>query len=397
VIRGGSEILGGMRSRLGLGRHRTGSFHDRSALIVVTSMAPHVRDTLNLRGVMIRMLAALGPCLLVAFYNSGYQANLALARLGTTDVLGWRRVFLDALRIGYEPSSVAACVTHGALYVLPILLVTLITAGLWESLFAVARKRRLTEGFVVTAVLFTLILPPTAPLWQVVLGISFGTVIGKEIFGGTGKNFLNPALTSLVFLYFAYPNAMAGDPIWSGVAGYSGTTIFSMVAAGGVDIIGQAGIGWWQSFLGGVQGALGVTSTLACLFGAAVLLYTRVASWRVMAGVLIGMAVTATLCNWAGVGAAPILSLPWYWHFTLGSFAFGMVFLATDPVTGASTDTGRWVYGLLIGFMILLVRVANPVHPDGVMLAILLANMFAPLIDYGVIWANMRRRAQRRA
>jgi Na+-transporting NADH:ubiquinone oxidoreductase subunit B len=162
-------------------------------------------------------------------------------------------------------------------------------------------------------------------------------------------------------------------------------------------MIGQAGIGWWHSFLGGVQGALGVTSTLACLLGAVVLLYTRVASWRVMAGVLIGLVATASLCNWAGAGGAPILALPWYWHLSLGSFAFGMVFLATDPVTGAATDTGRWVYGLLIGFMIVLVRVANPVHPDGVMLAILLGNIFAPLIDYGVIWANMRRRALRRA
>jgi Na+-transporting NADH:ubiquinone oxidoreductase subunit B len=346
---------------------------------------------------MIRMLVALGPCLLVAVYNSGYQANLALAKLGMTDLPGWRGAFLDALRIGYEPSNVSACIAHGVLYVLPILLVALITAGLWESLFAIMRKRRLTEGFVVTAVLFTLILPPGAPLWQVALGISFGIVIGKEIFGGTGKNFLNPTLTSLVFLHFAYPNAMAGDPLWSGVAGYSGTTIFSMVAAGGVDVIGQAGIGWWQSFLGGVQGALGVTSTLACLLGAVVLLYTRVASWRVMAGVLIGLVATASLCNWAGASVAPILALPWYWHLTLGSFAFGMVFLATDPVTGAATDTGRWVYGLLIGFMIVLVRVANPVHPDGVMLAILLGNIFAPLIDYGVIWANMRRRALRRA
>ncbi|MHA1166061.1 MAG: RnfABCDGE type electron transport complex subunit D, partial [Alphaproteobacteria bacterium] len=317
-------------------------------------MAPHVRDTLNLRGVMIRMLVALGPCLIVAFYNSGYQANLALARLGMTDLPGWRGALLDALRIGYEPSSVWACIAHGALYVLPILLVTLITAGLWEALFAVARKRRLTEGFVVTAVLFTLILPPAAPLWQVALGLSFGIVIGKEIFGGTGKNFLNPALTSLVFLYFAYPNAMAGDPLWSGVAGYSGTTIFSIVAAGGVEMIGQTGIGWWQSFLGGIQGALGVTSTLACLLGAVVLLCTRVASWRVMAGILIGLVATASVCNWAGAGGAPILALPWYWHLTLGSFAFGMVFLATDPVTGAATDTGRWVYGLLIGFMIVL-------------------------------------------
>jgi len=396
-MNGRPEIHGNLGSKLRMRRHQTGSFRHRSGAVAVTSAAPHVRDSMNLRGIMTRMLVALGPCLFMAFYNSGYQANVALAKLGTTDLPGWRGALLGALRIGFEPSNIGACVVHGALYVLPILFVALITGGLWESLFAVVRKRPQIEGVVVTAVLFTLILPPAAPLWQVALGISFGIVIGKEIFGGTGKNFLNPALTSLVFLHFAYPSEMAGDPIWSGVAGYSGTTIFNMVAAGGVDVIGHAGIGWWQSFLGRIQGALGVTSTLACLLGAAVLLYTRVASWRVMAGVMIGLVATASLCNWAGAGAAPILSLPWYWHFTLGSFAFGMVFMATDPVTGAATDAGRWVYGLLIGFMVVLVRVANPVHPDGVMLAILLGNVFAPLIDYGVIWANTRRRALRGA
>lgn len=354
--------------------------------------APHVRDSMNLQGVRKRMLIALTPCLFQALYNTGYQANLALAKLGMTNAPGWRGALLNTFNIGYESSDLWSCLWHGALYVLPILIVALVTGGLWEWLFAVSRKRKPTEGFVIIALLFTLILPPAAPLWQVALGISFGIAIGKEIFGGTGKNFLNPALSSLVFLYFAYPNEMAGNPIWSDVAGYGGTTIFGMVAAGGVEVIDQVGITWGQTFFGRIQGSLGDTSTFACIIGAAVLLVTRTASWRVMAGILIGMVATASLANWIGDAAAPIFSLPWYWHLTLGSFAFGAVFLATDPVTSATTEQGRWIYGLLIGFMIVLVRLMNPAHPDGTMLAILLGNIFAPLIDYGIMWRNMRRR-----
>jgi Na+-transporting NADH:ubiquinone oxidoreductase subunit B len=234
-------------------------------------------------------------------------------------------------------------------------------------------------------------------LWQVALGMSFGVVVGKEIFGGTGRNFLNPAVTGLAFLYLAYPNAMAGDPLWNGIGGYGGASIFGQVAALGMDAVGQAGITWWQAFLGRLPGRFGETSTLACLLGAAVLIATGAASWRIMAGALLGLIGTAVLFNLAGGGGSPIFAMPWTWHLVLGGFAFGAVFLATDPVSAAATDTGRWLYGLLFGFMVVLIRVANPVHPDGVVFAVLFANVFAPLIDYGVVWANIRRRARRDA
>lgn len=361
----------------------------------VTRAAPHLRDAINLRRVMNLMLLALVPCVAMALYNTGYQANAALAQLGMAAAPGWRGTVIGALGIGYDPASVWASVFHGLLYVLPIFGVTALLGGLWEWLFARLRKRSLVEGSLLTALLFTLILPPAAPLWQVAIGVSFGVVVGKEIFGGTGKNFLNPAITGLVFLSLAYPNEMAGDPLWTELGGYGGTTIFSTAAAAGTGAIAQAGITWSQAFFGLVQGTLGETSTLACLLGAALLIASGVASWRVMVGVLVGTVATALVFNLIGGEASPIFALPWYWHLTLGGFAFGAVFLATEPASAAMTDTGRWLYGLLIGFMIVLIRVANPIHPDGVMLAILLGNIFAPLIDYAVVWTNIRRRAWR--
>jgi Na+-transporting NADH:ubiquinone oxidoreductase subunit B len=363
----------------------------------VTRAAPHVRDAMSLRRALGIVVLALLPCLAMALYNSGHQANLALAGLGLAAAPGWRGAVLDALGVGTDPASLWQSLCHGALYVLPILAVSLAVGAFWERLFATLRRRPLGEGLVVTALVFTLVLPPAAPLWQVALGMSFGIVIGKEIFGGTGKNILNPALVGLAFLYFGYPTEMTGDPLWSGVAGYRGSAALGTVAAGGMEALAQSGVTWWRSFLGPTQGMLGTTSTLACLLGAAVLVATRVASWRIMAGVLLGMIGAALAFNALGDGAGPIFALPWYWHLTLGGFAFGMVFLATDPVSAAMTDAGRWVYGLLIGGVIVLVRVANPVHPDGVMLAVLFANISAPLIDYFVVWANIRRRARRDA
>jgi Na+-transporting NADH:ubiquinone oxidoreductase subunit B len=344
---------------------------------------------------MDRVLLALVPCVLAGLYNTGHQANLAAARLGSEAPPGWRGDVLAALGIGRDPASVWDSLWLGLLYVAPILAVAAIAGGLWERAFARLRGREATEGLLVTALVFTLILPPAAPLWQVAIGISFGVVVGKEIFGGTGKNFLNPALTGLAFLYLAYPDEMAGDAIWTGLGGYGGTTVFGVAAAAGMDAVAQADITWARAFLGQTQGMIGETSTLACLLGAAILIATGVASWRIMAGILIGTVATVILVNALGHGGGPIFAMPWYWHLTLGGFAFGAVFLATDPASAAATDTGRWVYGLLVGFMIVLIRVANPVHPDGAMLAILLGNIFAPLIDYGVIWANMRRRARR--
>ena len=363
--------------------------------LAVTRAAPHLRGAVNLQGIMRIVVLALAPCVLMALYNSGHQANTALAGLGLDAVPGWRGALLDALGVGHDPAAVLPSVALGTLFFLPVFAVALVTGDLWERIFATWRRRPRGEGLGVTALIFALILPPAAPLWQVALGMSFGVVVGKEIFGGTGRNFLNPAVTGLAFLYLAYPNAMAGDPLWIGLGGYGGATIFGQVAALGMDAVGQAGITWWQAFLGRIPGPFGETSTLACLLGAAVLIATGAASWRIMAGALLGLIGTAVLFNLAGGDGSPIFAMPWSWHLVLGGFAFGAVFLATDPVSAAATDTGRWLYGLLFGFMVVLIRVANPVHPDGVMFAVLFANVFAPLIDYGVVWANIRRRARR--
>lgn len=359
----------------------------------VTHAAPHVRATQSVRGMMNLFVLALLPCLAMAIYNTGYQVNVAVAELGVPSVAGWRGDVAGAIGPGHDAGSPWSCIVHGAAQVLPILAVSLIVAGFWAWLFARLRRRPIGDDIVVTALVFTLILPPAAPLWQVAVGMSFGAVLAKEIFGGTGRNFVNPALAGLAFLFLAYPGALATDPVWTGVSGYGGSSIIGAVAAGGMRALDSAGLGWSQSFLGVEQGAMGVTSTLACLIGAAVLLAARVVSWRIMLGMLVGMFVTVYAFKLIGRGAGPIVELPWYWHLTLGGFAFGMVFLATDPVTAAATHPGRWIYGMLIGGMVVVVRVGNPLHPDGVMMAVLLGNVFAPLIDCGVMSRNIRRRA----
>jgi len=233
------------------------------------------------------------------------------------------------------------------------------------------------------------------PLWMVALGISFGVVIGKEVFGGTGKNFLNPALTGRAFLYFAYPAEISGDQVWVAVDGYSGATPLALGASGGMQAIAAEGYTWWNAFIGLIPGSLGETSTLACLIGAAFLIYTRVASWRIILGVFLGMVGTTLLFNAVGSDSNPMMAMPWHWHLVLGGFAFGMVFMATDPVSASMTTAGRWVFGILIGAMTVLIRVLNPGYPEGIMLAILFANIFAPLIDYVVIQINIRRRQRR--
>ncbi|MFN3920734.1 MAG: NADH:ubiquinone reductase (Na(+)-transporting) subunit B, partial [Methylohalobius sp.] len=236
---------------------------------------------------------------------------------------------------------------------------------------------------------------PAIPLWQVALGISFGVVLGKEVYGGTGKNFLNPALAGRAFLFFAYPGYMTGDSVWTAVDGYSAATPLALGKEGGLSAIQAAGYSLSQSFFGFLPGSMGETSTLAILLGAIFLLYTGVASYRIMAGVLIGVIATSTLFNLIGSATNPMFSLPWYWHLTLGGLAFATVFMATDPVSAAMTDTGRWIFGILIGVMTVLIRVVNPAFPEGAMLAVLFANIFAPLIDYFVVQANIRRRIKR--
>jgi len=361
----------------------------------VTRGAPHARDGIDLKRLMIMVVFAATPVALFAMWNTGFQANTAMAEMGITSAAGWRGWTLDLLGIGYDPGSIWASFCHGLLYFLPIYIVTLAAGGFWEILFAAVRGHDINEGFLVTSLLFALIVPPTIPLWQVAMGMSFGVVIGKEVFGGVGKNFLNPALTGRAFLFFAYPGQISGDAVWTAVDGFSGATPLAMLNTGGMEALNAANISWMQMFLGDIQGSLGETSALLCLLGGVMLIYTKVASWRIMAGVMIGMVATTLLFNAVDDGSNPMYAVPWYWHLVLGSFAFGMVFMATDPVSASTTETGRWIYGALIGFMVVLIRVANPAFPEAVMLAILFANVFAPLIDYFVMQANIRRRMRR--
>ncbi len=361
----------------------------------VTAGNTHVRDAVDLKRVMTYVWIAALPCMLMALFNTGYQANHAMEVMGLTEAPGWRGAIMSVF--GFNPANPISDFIHGALYFFPVYIVTLVAGGIWEVLFATVRKHDVNEGFFVSSILFALTMPPNVPLWQVALGISFGVVIGKEVFGGTGKNFMNPALTGRAFLYFAYPASMSGDSVWTAVDGFSGATSLGLAALGGVDAINNAGIGWFSTFFGIEQGSMGETSTLACLLGAAFLVYTRIASWRIIAGVFLGMVVTSTLFNIIGSKDNLMFAMPWYWHLTLGGFAFGMTYMATDPVSAAQTQTGRWIFGFLIGLMTVLIRVVNPAFPEGIMLAILFSNIFAPLIDYFVVQANIKRRVKRHA
>lgn len=363
----------------------------------VTHSGAHVRDGIDLKRVMITVWMCTFPAMFWGMYNLGFQANTAMAQMGMAEVEGWRGAFIG-LAAGYDPASWWDCFWHGAAYFLPIYAVTFIVGGFWEVLFATVRGHEINEGFFVTSILFALILPPDIPLWQVAMGISFGVVVGKEVFGGTGKNFLNPALTGRAFLYFAYPAQISGDGVWTAVDGFSGATALSQAALGGVEAMAHPGgqaLTWLDAFFGSMQGSIGEVSTLAILLGGAVLLWTGIASWRIVTGVFLGMVATSLLFNAIGSDTNPLMAMPFWWHFVLGGFAFGMIFMATDPVSSSMTNTGKWLFGALIGFMAVLIRVVNPAFPEGMMLAILFANLFAPLIDHFVIRANMKRRLAR--
>jgi len=366
-----------------------------SPVPAVTQGAPHVRDGFSLARAMRCIAIALVPAIFMAFYNTGLQTNITMARIKMASAPGWRGAVLDALGIGYDPTVFWAAVIHGALYFLPVLAIVILIATFWQQVFAQVRRRPPSEGLITVALLFTLVLPPTIPLWQAALGISFGVVVGREIFGGTGKTVFNPVLVGLAFLYVTYPAEMVIESNWVMVDAFSRPTYLSLASQQRPEALAWVATPWELSFLGLVPGAFGTTSTLACILGGGYLLYTRTASGRIIAGMLVGMVLTAVLFNTLPGDA--YFSMSFHWHLTLGSFAFGAVFLATDQTTAAMTDRGRWIYGLLIGFLVVLIRVTNMHHPDGVMFAILLGNIFAPLIDYVVVRANIRRRAKRHA
>jgi Na+-transporting NADH:ubiquinone oxidoreductase subunit B len=351
----------------------------------------HLRDGIDLKRTMVTVAMALFPAIIFAMYNTGYQANLGLQNSGIV-AEGWRASLMTMSGLGFDPMNIVANLVHGLLWFLPVFIVCNVVGGFWEMIFASVRGHEVNEGFMVTGLLFPLIVPPTIPLWQVAVGISFGVVIGKEIFGGTGRNVFNPALTARAFLFFAYPAQISGDAVWTAVDGFTGATPLAQAAVGGVEAIGWS---WNDAFLGFIPGSMGETSTLFCLVGAVWLISQGIGSWRIMLSMTLGMVATALLFNAIGSETNPLMSVTPQWHFVLGGYAFAMVFMATDPVSAAMTDTGRWIYGFLIGVLGTLVRVINPAYPEGWMLAILFMNGCAPLIDYFVVEKNIKRREAR--
>jgi len=338
---------------------------------------PYIRDHIDVKRSMIFVVIALIPCLLFGIYNAGLQA--AINDGGSRDFIS---LFIK-----------------GAFAVLPMYMVVFAVGGACEALFAVTRDHEINEGFLVTGMLIPLTMPPTLPLWMLAVATAFGIIIGKEIFGGTGFNIFNPALTARAFIFFAYPTTMSGDKVWS-IDGLSGATPLLRVASErGQDAISYLGnYSWFDMFIGTIPGSVGETSTLCCILGAFFLLITGIASWRTMSGVMIGMFFMSFLMNELGTlinSQNPMLFVGPHYHFVMGSFAFGMVFMATDPVSSAHTQRGMWYYGILVGAMCVLIRTINPAYPEGMMLAILFANAFAPLFDYYVLESNVKRRKAR--
>ena len=354
----------------------------------------HVRDAIDLKRIMITVWLATFPAMFWGMYNIGLQANEAvLAGMAMGD--SWQVGLFQLLggSLGAD-AGWGSLMFYGACWFVPIYATVFIVGGFWEVLFAMVRGHEVNEGFFVTSVLFALIVPPTLPLWQAAIGISFGVVVAKEVFGGTGKNFLNPALAGRAFLFFAYAPDISGDTVWTAIDGFSGATALSVAANEGMAALTQS-MTWMDAFLGKMQGSVGEVSTLAILIGGAIIVYMRIASWRIIGGVMAGMVAFSFLLNIIGSDTNPMFDMPWHWHLVTGGFAFGMIFMATDPVSAAFTNTGKWAFGALIGVMVVLIRVINPAFPEGMMLAILFANLFAPLFDYFVVQSNIKRRALR--
>ena len=383
----------------------------------VTTGSTHVRDAIDLKRMMSTVVVALIPVTLFGMWNVGYMANSAyqeMTAVGMDISTTWQYWVHESLGFGHDPGNFLDNFLLGAIHFVPVYAVCMFVGGHVEMVFSVLRGHEINEGFLVTGLLFPLTLPPTIPLWQVALGIAFGVIVAKEVFGGTGRNFLNVALTARAFLYFAYAAEISGEKVWTAVDGFSGATALGQMASaapsdqianpaiaslGSISYVwGETGtITWLQAFLGTIQGCFGETSTLLCIVGAAILIAAGVGSWKIMTAVVLGAIGTSLLFNAIGSETNPMLAVPFYWHLVVGGLAFGLVFMATDPVSASMTEKGKWIYGALIGFMTILIRVINPAFPEGIMLAILFGNVFAPLIDYSVVYFNVRRRTLRYA
>ena len=363
--------------------HRTIVF---APSITTNQKGAQIKDAVDLKRVMFTVVIAMIPCLLFGIWNVGHQHFISTGAEGA---------LVDKLLIG-------------AIAVIPILIVSYAVGLITEFIFCVIRNHPISEGYLVTGMLIPLVLPPTIPLWQVALATIFAVVIGKEAFGGTGMNILNVALVARAFLYFAYPSQISGE-VWTyfgdatPVDGYSGATLLAYgaeAATNGTNMMAEMSNHWyagmfdfWNMFIGIIPGSIGETSVLMCLIGAAILVVTGVGSWKIIFSVFAGAFAMGTLFNL--VGGNTFMELPAYYHLVIGGLAFGAVFMATDPVSAAQTETGKWIYGAMIGILTVLIRVVNPAFPEGIMLAILFMNVFAPLIDYYVVEANKKRRLNR--
>jgi Na+-transporting NADH:ubiquinone oxidoreductase subunit B len=341
----------------------------------VTFKGSHVRDTIDLKRTMSVVIIALVPALLFGAYNTGLQHFKS---------------------VGVDPAVLQAF-WFGFVKLLPLIIVSYVVGLGIEFIAAQIRGHEINEGFLVTGLLIPLIMPVDIPLWMLALATAFAVILGKEVFGGTGMNVFNPALLARAFLFFSYPGWMTGDKVWTEgltagqniIDGYSGATPLSFCAAGEVTKLPS----FMQMFIGTIPGSVGETSTIAILIGAIILIVTGIGSWKIMVSVFAGAAFMGLLLN--AFSANPYMELPFYYHYVMGGFAFGAVFMATDPVSGSQTEKGKWIYGFLIGLLSILIRVVNPAYPEGVMLAILLMNVFAPLIDYYVVQSGIKRRLKR--
>ena len=375
----------------------------------VTTGRTHVRDFSDLKRIMIIVWAAVFPAMFYGWYNIGNQTIMAIASMPNAQEIAatsysllsgdWHYALAQLLGASLgSDAGIYSMMVIGAVYFLPIYAVVFAVGGFWEVLFCIVHHKEINEGFFVTSIVFALVVPATMPLWQAALGISFGVVIGKEVFGGTGRNFVNPALCGRAFLFFAYPASISGTNCWVPVDGFSGATPLAQWAEGGLSALKDTAgntINWMDAFMGNIPGSIGEGSTLMILVGALIILATGVASLRIMVGILIGAFLTATLFNYIGSETNNMFSMPFEWHAVLGGFAFGAVFMATDPVSSSFTSKGKWAFGILIGVMVILIRTVNPAYPEGMMLAILFANCFAPLFDYLATKRNIKRRLAR--
>ncbi len=361
----------------------------------VTRSAPHIRDAIHVQRVWNTFVIASLPAWLIGLWSLGHQTNLAISDFRLEEVPGWRAWLLSKSGIGFDAFSVMDCLAHGLLYFLPVFLIALLVGAFWEALFASLRRRPVDEGLLAIAWLFALMMPATVPMYQVALGMTFGIVVGKLIYGGSGRYLVSPALLGVAFLVFSYPNLLFGEGAWVPVAGYDQPTVLELVnEEGGIQVIAAVDYSFWQLFVGDRPGAFGVVSPLGALLGALLLVWTGMASWRVMVGALAGLIAMSLIFNLIAPDHE-LLSIPWHWHVVLGGFAFGTVFISTDPVAGPMTDPGRWGFGLIVGALTVMIRVGSPTYYEGIMFAILLASMFSPLIDFAVTEMNIRRRRLR--